>query len=364
LPFDLFNEEVRAAFQKTNLQRWDLMRTLRGTAAPNNPTDGEIAAEYLGISTDAKRLILTADATIPGQQTVWGEAEASWLNTLGNAKTFLQKTSLEYNELLAVLDLKFINAKGDIGVRHLDRSCDTDQKVIEVLDESKLDRIHRFLRLWRKLKGWKMWELDLIIRHPRIGNGGLDEPFLINLFHFSQLRNRLGEKTTVEQVCALFGDLNTETRFTKLHEKREGALYQSLFLNKRLVNPPDPDFEVAKVNVLPPPPPATMEQITTHHPVVLAAVGIREADLVLLKELTKASDGTRYITDDLTLGNLSFLWRHACALQRPRRKKPTPPVFSPHCGRVCRQSRRKLTRGNTTSSPLGHLPTWMALPHS
>ena len=50
---------------------------------------------------------------------------------------------------------------------------------------------------------------------------------------------------------------------------------------------------------------------TAHHPVVLAAFGIREADLILLKELTKASDGTRYITDDLNLANLSFLWRHA-----------------------------------------------------
>ena len=44
---------------------------------------------------------------------------------------------------------------------------------------------------------------------------------------------------------------------------------------------------------------------------MLAALGIREADLVLLKGLTKASDGTPYITDDLTLTNLSFLWRHA-----------------------------------------------------
>src|SRR5262249_53569658 len=52
LPFDLFAEEVRAGFQKSNLQRWDLMRTLRGNAAPNKPTDGEIAAEYFGISVD------------------------------------------------------------------------------------------------------------------------------------------------------------------------------------------------------------------------------------------------------------------------------------------------------------------------
>ena len=120
-----------------------------------------------------------ADATIAGQQAVWGETGANWLNTVGNVKKFLRKTGLEYNELLALLDLKFINPTGDIAIHHLDASCDTDKKVIQVLDAAKLDRIHRFLRLWRKLKGWKMWELDLVIRHPCIGHGALDEPFLI-----------------------------------------------------------------------------------------------------------------------------------------------------------------------------------------
>ncbi|HEV8714044.1 MAG TPA: hypothetical protein VGX03_14615, partial [Candidatus Binatia bacterium] len=313
LPFDLFAEEVRAAFQKCNLQRWDLMRTLRGAAAPNNPTDGEIAAEYFGISADPgaafneKRLIVVADATVAGQQEIWGEKNnPAWLNTIGNVKNFLQKTGLEYHELLELLDLKFINPVGDIAVQHLNPSCDTDQKVIQVLDAPKLDRIHRFLRLWRKLKGWKVWEIDLVIRHPRIGNGALDEPFLVNLFYFSQLRNRLGGKTTVEQVCALFGDLNTETRFTKLHEKREDALYQSLFLNKRLINPLDQAFRLNPgTNDLP-----AGQTITAHRPVVLAVLGIREAELVFLKGLPKASDGLPYITDDLTLANLSFLWRH------------------------------------------------------
>ncbi|MGH9929231.1 MAG: neuraminidase-like domain-containing protein, partial [Pyrinomonadaceae bacterium] len=394
LPFDLFAEEVRAAFQKSNLQRWDLMRTLRGPAAPNNPTDGDVAAEYFGISVgtaalrfngvmtvaqrttlltnrvinralkppraaasalpayqqaiqelfqqpgraavtglpagfafptaitgvpnnipisyepftfDEKHLILAADPTVTGQQTVWGETDANWLSTVGNVKNFLRKTSLEYNELLALLDLKFINPAGDIAVHHLDASCDTEKKVIQILDAPKLDRIHRFLRLWRKLKGWKMWELDLVIRQQGIGKGMIDEPFLINLFYFSLLRNRLGGKTTVEQVCALFGDLNTETRFTKLHEKREDALYQNLFLNKQLINPLDMAFRLLPLTGDLP----AGGTITVHHPVMLAALGIREADLVLFKELTKASDGLRYITDDLTLNNVSFLWRHA-----------------------------------------------------
>ncbi len=318
LPFDLFAEEVRAAFQKSNLQRWELMQALRGPAAPNNPGDGDIAAEYFAISADPpsaldeKRLILAADATIAGQQAVWGAAGANWLHAVGNVRNFLQKTGLAYNELLALLDLAFINPAGDIAIQHLDATCDIDQKTIQILDESKLDRIHRFLRLWRKLNGWQLWELDLVLRHPRIGNGALDEAFLVRLFHFSRLRQRLGKGASVEQVCALFGDLNTATHFTRPDEPRAEALYHRLFLNRRLIHPIDPAFALdAATGDLPP-----GDTLGAHHPAILAALGLRETDLVLLKALTKVSDGTAYIDDGLNLGHLSFLWRHAWLSKR------------------------------------------------
>ena len=345
LPFDLFAEEVRAAFQKSNLQRWDLMRTFRGPAAPNNPTDGEIAAAYFGISCDTaaafdeKRLIFQEMRNALGQwdqkalQEVWGEpGNAGWLNTVANIKTFLLKTGLEYDQLLALLDLPFINPAGDIVIYHLDASCDTDKKIMQGLNAAKLDRIHRFLRLWRKLVGWKMWEADLAIRCPGIGHRNalgewlLDEKVLINLYYLGRLRSRLGAKNTVEQLCGLFGELNTEMHFTKPHEKRTDSLYQNLFLNKRLIQPLDPAFEID---------PATQEiklafdpvtgqpimdpitglqvpsRISDHHATLLAALSINESGLVLIKSLTKATDGTGYITDDLTLANASFLWRHA-----------------------------------------------------
>jgi len=306
LPFDLFAEDVRATFTKCNLQRCDLMRTFRGTTAPYNLTDGDIATEYFSISADPaaafdeKRLILVADTTTSGQKVVWGESGANWLSTVGNVKNFLQKTGLEYTELLQLLDLKFINPTNDIVIQHLDPSCDTDQKVIQVLDATKLDRIHRFLRLWRKLKNWKMWELDLVIRHPQIGNGYLDETFLTNLFYFEQVRRKIDGKTTVEQACALFGNLNTQTHFTKPYEKREDSIYQSLFLNKKLMQPLDLAFQIdTNTGDLP-----TGETITAHHSVVLAALVIGEADILTLKGLIKSS------ADNLTLANLSFLWRH------------------------------------------------------
>jgi hypothetical protein len=314
LPFDLFAEEVRAGFRKSNLQRWDLMRTLRGPAAPNNPTDGDIAAECFDISVDPgatideKRLILAALPADLAQQTIWGEhGNVTWLNTVSNVRTFLHKTSLEFNELLALLDLKFINPTGDIFIEHTDPSCDTAQKNIRGLNGAKLDRVHRFLRLWRKLKTWKMWELDLALESFGGNPPVLDEAFLVRLFRFSEVKRKLGGKVTVEQALALFGNLPTRTHFTKLHEPREDALYQTLFLNKRLGQPLDLAFAVDRVNVAPP----TVEKISGHQSVVLAALGIKETDLAVLKGLTKASNSTAYITDDLTLSNLSFLWRHA-----------------------------------------------------
>lgn len=313
LPFDLFAREVEAAFQKTNIKRWDLMRTLRDNALPNNPNDGDIASEYFGISADPdadfdeKRLILVAETTVASQKVSWGESGNDWLEKVGSVKNFLNKTGLEYNELLALLDLEFINPDSDIAIQHDDQSCDTDKKSIQVLDEYKLDRIHRFLRLWRKLKDWKMWELDLVIRHPAIGNGALEEPFLVHLFYFDHLKNRLGKKASVEHLCALLGDLNIKAHFTKLHKKRDDGLYQGLFLNRRLIQPLDPAFEIdPAIGDLPP-----GETITAHHTVLQAVLGIRESELDILKGLTKASDGTPYITDDLTLSNLSFVWRHA-----------------------------------------------------
>jgi len=318
LPFDLFAEEVRAGFAKSSLRRWDLMETLRGPAAPNNATDLEIAAEYFGISVDSAaaidelRLIVVADATVAGQQAVWGESAANWIDVVSNVKTFLQKTGLEYTELLALLDLDgFVNPGGTITIKHNDpASCDTATKELKGLNQTNLDRIHRFLRLLRKLKNWKAWELDLVIRTIGKQSSGLfvlDDDVLIALSYFSRLRSRLGERVGVEQLCALFAPIPARTRFTKLHEKREDALYHNLFLNRRLTNPIDPAFILTAAGDLP-----AGATLTTKKAVVLAALGISDADFALFKNLTKASDGTPYlVNDDLTLANLSFLYRHA-----------------------------------------------------
>ena len=108
----------------------------------------------------------------------------------------------------------------------------------------------------------------------------------------ARLRDRLGGRASVEQICALCDDINVETHFTEPYAKRGDGLYQSLFLNKQLVQPLDRAFDVAAVNVTG----TTTEKISGHTPVMLAAFRISESDLALLKALTKASDNTAYIT--------------------------------------------------------------------
>ena len=218
----------------------------------------------------------------------------------------MRKTGLDYDELLALIDLPFVNPARDIAIEHLDASCDTTKKVIQGLDEAKLDRMHRLLRLWRKLRGVQLWELDLAIRCPGVGQGTLDEPFLSNFYHVARLRERLGPQTTLEQICALFAELSVETYFTAAHAPRRNGLYQQTFLD-RAWGEPQPALAVEAVDA----PPPTAETISGHRAAIAAGLGVEEADLDVFTGITRASDGSPYVDDDLTRVNLSVLWRHS-----------------------------------------------------
>ena len=325
LPFDLFGEEVRAGFAKARIKRWELMQLFRG--AQPMASDVQIAAEYLGISvnpastapTDELTLIVHADPA--GQQALWAEASnPQWLDygfaapnlpmppageRIALVKTFLRKTGLDYEQLLTLLDLAFINSSSTspLYIEHRDGSCDTDKKVIHNLDAATLDRIHRFLRLWRKL-GWKMWEVDLAITAPGVGGGNLDAAFLVNLFHLGRLRERF-PSAGVEQICALTGNLNTRTHHIKAYKPRGNALYQQLFLNERLAQPLDHAFDVANLS--------SGDTLSAHAAPLLAGLRVSAADLAVLKTLPKPSNSAQTLLpdDSLSLGNLSLLWRHS-----------------------------------------------------
>jgi peptidoglycan hydrolase-like protein with peptidoglycan-binding domain len=303
LPFDLYAESVRAYLGLANLTRAQVMDAFRGKTAAN-PSDLDIACEYISVSAAEQALIFNADAS--HQYIYWGQPDnATAVAQLSQVDVFLQATGLDFNGMQTLLSLKFVNPDGAIVVQNLDGSCDTDMKRLQVLDANALDRIHRFLRLWRKL-GWQMWEVDLTIGNAGLGAGTLDDAFALTLKPFLELKARLGT-LSIEQLCSFFDNLNTTGKFTAAYQKPTPSLYEQLFLNTRTSGPIDPDFAIATVSG------ATTKVIDDHQPRILAADKIKATDLVILRALIKpaAQGSTPYIDSALSLGNLSFLYRHA-----------------------------------------------------
>lgn len=323
LPFDLPAEEVRAYLGQIGVRRSSIMEAFRGPAAPNNPTDVDIAAEHIGVAPDELAIIFAANAA--QQFLFWGEADnAAAIAAYSHVDTFLDRTGLSYQDLQTLLTLGFVNPAGQIAILHLDASCDTSQQRIQPLDAPALDRIHRFLRLWRKL-GWAMADLDLVIRNKKVGNGTIDNAFLVQLYPFLQMRERLGSPP-IEQCCALFDSVNTQSRFADASVRPTPSLYERLFLNKRVMDKLDPAFAIALVTAADATPGAAPDISPDHRAAVLAAVRTSDADLDALLGLVRpvADPGYAlrhaYLDGKLSLGNLSFLYRHASVLPSLRIK--------------------------------------------
>ena len=310
LPFDLPNEEARGYLNRVKVQRWDLMESLRGPNA--NASELDIACEYLGISKGEQDLIFNAD--VVQQERFWGEATpAGALAAMSKVDVFLQRTRLEYADLQRLLSLGFISAGATIEiVSSAPASCDLSTKQLKGLDAAALDRIQRFLRLWRKL-GWKMWEVDLAIQTTGLGNKGLGQSLAVNLWYALRLRERL-PALSIDQLCAMFGDINTTSVFTEAFQKPEPSLYERLFLNKRLSKSIDTTLT---------PPLAAGVQIDAHLPPILAALRVSVADLSILRALADPVSGNAYINGNVTVPNLSFLHRHALLARSLQTKLPS-----------------------------------------
>lgn len=311
LPFDLPAEEVRAYLAKVGLKRDEIMAVFHGPNVPNNASELDAASETARITPfDASApgrpgeapLIFKQDLTT--QHDHWGETtDGAAIAALTHVDVFLDRTGLAYADLQRMLSLPFVNPAGAIIIVSTDGSCDTNKQELRTLDVPALDRIHRFLRLWRKL-GWQMWEVDLLIA---LNGGSIEENNLpLLLARILKLKEKL-PALSVEQLCALYADINTTSKFTEAFKKPDPSLYEKLFLNKRITNPIDPAFAVTAVV-------AGSANIDDHLPPILAATRVRPADLKILRDLQKPSGGA-YIDGKLSLGNLSFLYRHALILK-------------------------------------------------
>ena len=225
LPFDLFHQETRSYFAQFGIARADLMRALQTGAGPQ---DNQIAAEALGLSDEERHLIVTADPV--NQNTYWNTGATPAANVLKVVDTFVTKAAIAFNDLKDLLDRAWVNPNGTMFVRSLDNTCDLAQKEIENLDSAALDRLHRFLRLWKKT-GWTTTVIDRMTRAAKLGSGTLDDACLVRMQQVADLAGKLA--ISLDEACNLYDAIPTDG---------DASRYAQVFLNLAANGKIDPDF--------------------------------------------------------------------------------------------------------------------------
>lgn len=290
--FNLWEEETRLFLQHLGVERHALMQAWQDRSDADNPTpvDADIALEYFGISTQEKAWIIPpASEGVAAKQTeYWGFSGSSASVTVSR---FLEKANITYNQLLELLQVKWLNPTQDTIVieRPVD-DCDVEKQKITGLTPARLDKMHRFLRLWRRTH-WQMWELDLLLRNDSIGHNAINDAAIIRLMQFHKLQQKLG--LNAEKLLTFYGNLNTEARqdaenFPQVVE----PLYHRLFQNIAITNPLDAHFALPLAN----------GAIDNHTTTILSALAIDEASLARLLPLTNGL---------LNLETLSTLYRYS-----------------------------------------------------
>jgi hypothetical protein len=245
LPFNQPLEVVRTYLEHLGSSRYEVMQVFQGQ--PTAATPYALAAEYLKISPEEYQVLTgnnfdgtTALAHLPLEFYGYGQGQhpnpdpnnptqsGSWEQFLTWVPECLQRTGIAYTDLIELVKTWFINPDQAITLDiPVDADpCDLTQTTIKNLDDATLSKLHRFIRLWRKL-GWKVSDLDQAI--AALDASDIDDTFLLKLASVKQLQADL--KLPLDQLLSFWADIGTQGR---------DSLYIRLFQNRAVITPIDP----------------------------------------------------------------------------------------------------------------------------
>jgi hypothetical protein len=316
LPFDLPLAELRAYLDRLGLPRGQLLELLAAPTA--RPANDAVARETLGLSKPAANLAATPDTSAAlwrgwGLTVVHGRATVRDATTdtpvsgpplalLARVSILLQQARLDLGELQDVLQTQFVQGSPAVPVTiEPPTECAPSKLTLRGVTAAHLDRIHRFVRLWRAL-GWTANELDLAL--AAVQPGAQDGAELLpRLAHLARMRQTLG--LDVEVLAAWWGGLGTPvtTAYTRPGQPEIRPLYDRLFGNPLAGNPPDSSFRLTPDRSELAVPGGTISGKAAQ---VCAALGLRQDELQALLAAPAAPPGPA-VPDSLTLGNLSRL---------------------------------------------------------
>ena len=249
LPFDLFAEAVRAYLHHLGISRYGLMQTFPKPDVlpkPYSTVETMIASEYFEF-TDKEFKIITGN-TLEDDWEFWGypagPSGGTWLDDLRQVQTLLEKSGLSYQELVELLKMKYIDPNNAITIATSEKesdatvTCDTSKLIVANLTNQVqvLNRIHLFIRLWRRL-GWTMRELDRAIM--ALNAGVINENFVLQLYYIQQLHKEFD--TPITTMLTWYSYIDT----TRYDDDDQVPIlkspYEELFQNPSvIVLDPDP----------------------------------------------------------------------------------------------------------------------------
>lgn len=320
LPFDLPLAEARTYLGHLGTDRVTLLRVFRPAPAVPSAEATTIAVEGLGLSGAEADIITGAAAHDPWEY--WGLNETgnsvpdpvdhtvtitgTWLAVLSHPRVLLDRAGLTYATLSQLLNTRFVNPDGAVAVTlDPEGSCDLGKATITGLDDDPetLSRLHRFVRLQRRL-GWDAYDLDSAVARLRAdvapGLARLDTTLFRQLYAVATTAKRF--RIPVTAAVALLGGIETHVPPQLPGEAApRHSQYHDLFQNLAVLSPVDAVFDLdataTEISAI-----ATTPQLTDHRPTLAGAFELADADLT--RAIAAFTNGA------LTLANLSHLYRH------------------------------------------------------
>lgn len=347
MPFDLHLETAREYFNYLGSRRDEVLRTFLS----DNPTAAQRNA-YLAesISLSEREFEILTEVNFAGgtppvgppairitPQTLYGypddPTDLGIDSRVKKVATFLEKCSITYDDLLALLKTTFINplwhvadylqdptiaeipteldkrnafvaanpgliAQVESSVIVLSASianpCDLDQTNIVFKDNSNLDdedfaKINRFIRLWKKL-GCSIEETDLLL--TAFGVGGTITAVTIERIAQALLVNR-SLNLPIENLVSLWGNMP---------HVGKTSVYHRLFLNKAALKIDDKFILNTEQSQLA----DGTRFVYQHIPALLAAFKVSEEEIAAIRKLTNLHLDTAV----LSIANISTIYRY------------------------------------------------------
>lgn len=157
LPFDL-------PFAESSLyhQSFDVSRERMEDAYPNDDPDYADRRARARLGLDLVNWYIVIESGIVGWAPgdYWNETGESWWLPLRTVSTLLKRAELDIDELATLLRTRFI-ARAGLGITYAapPDDCNLDLATVPALNEEDLKKLHRFIRLQRRL-GWTADDLD------------------------------------------------------------------------------------------------------------------------------------------------------------------------------------------------------------